>query len=69
MQRSANQPIIDNSFGSRLEGIARERQHQARRDRTADHRWELVLSSCRHQPGQQILHPKTLQGTVWRTRL
>jgi hypothetical protein len=42
-----------------LEGIARERQHQARHDRIADHRWELVLSSCRHQPGQQIFYLQT----------
>ena len=52
--------IIDNSFGWRIEEIARERQHQARHDRTADHRRELVLSSCRHQPGRQIFHPQRI---------
>src|SRR5262249_13999780 len=38
MHCSANQQIIDNSFGWRLKEIARERQHQARHDRATDHR-------------------------------
>ena len=39
MHCSANQQIIDNSFGWRVEGIARERQHQAHHHRAADHQW------------------------------
>src|SRR5262245_2885626 len=67
MHCSANQQIIDNSFGWRLKEIARERQHQARHDRAADHRWELVLGSCRHQTGSANLpSANELQGTVWR---
>src|SRR6516165_7427357 len=55
MHCSANQQIIDNSFGWRIEEIVRERQHQPRHNRAADHRWRLVSSSC--QPGPQIFHP------------
>src|SRR6516165_3154512 len=57
MHCSANQQIIDNSFGWRIEEIVRERQHQPRHNRAADHRWRLVSSSC--QPGPQIFHPQT----------
>src|SRR5215471_4765673 len=63
MHCSADQQNIDNSFGWRIEEIVRERQHQPRLDRAADHRWRLVSSSC--QPGPQIFHHE-LQGTVWR---
>ena len=54
---SGNRQIIDNSFRWRIEEIVRERQHQPRHNRAADHRWRLVSSSC--QPGPQIFHPKT----------
>src|SRR6516164_2713054 len=65
MHCSANQQIIDNSFGWRIEEIVRERQHQPRHNRAADHRWRLVSSSC--QPGPQIFHPQTNDRvTVWR---
>jgi len=57
MHCSADQQIIDNSFGWRAEESARERQHQARHDRAADHRWGSVSSSCHHQLGLQIFHP------------
>ena len=57
MRCSANRQIMDNSFRWRIEEIVRERQHQLRHNRTADHRWRLVSSSC--QPGPQIFDPQT----------
>ena len=50
MHGSANRQIIDNSFRWRIQEIVRERQHQFRPNRAADHRWRLVSSSC--QPGR-----------------
>jgi hypothetical protein len=57
MHCSANQQIMDSSFGWRIEEIVREQQHQPRHNRAADHQWRLVSSSC--QPGPQIFHPQT----------
>src|SRR6516162_4897463 len=50
MHCSANRQIIDNSFLWRIEEIIRERQHQLRPNRAADHRWRLVSSSCQQGP-------------------
>jgi len=62
MHCSANQRIIDNSFGWRIDENAREWQHQPRHDRAADHRCGLVLSSCRHQTGSAISSANQLHG-------
>ena len=59
--------IIENSFGWRIEEIVRERQHQARHDRAADHRWKLVSSFFPSPTGAANLpSANQLQGTVWR---
>ena len=65
MHCSANQQIIDNSFGWRIEEIVRERQHQLRHNRAADHRWRLVSSSL-PTGSANLPSANELQATVWR---
>src|SRR5215813_6464623 len=69
MHCSANQQIIDNSFGWRIEETVRERQHQAHHDRAADHRWRLVSSCCHHRVCKSFIRKRIARVQYGGTRL